>query len=564
MKPMETEGKTLLMNLPFWSPLIPAMGIAALKGFLQGYGFRVAALDAAAETTLLEFYNRYFDALKEMVPLEKRGNFFNIGHDVLRNHLVAGNCNRDETEYKELVKQLVYQTYFCESSDAQISGLNRIVAEFYTRLQTFILKRVETEKPSLLGLTAHSGNLGPTDFVFRIVKEKYPHIKTVMGGSIFFNHLAKGHPDLDYYLRTAPYIDKVIIGKGEVLLLKYLRGQLPENQRVYTREDLDPAEDEAYTNHLPDLSDFDLQKYFYLATASSESCPFRCSFCNFRTFFGEYKKRDPRPVVKEMTALQERYGHRLFFMNDALLNLTITDLSRELIKTDRVFYLDGYFMVDRAAGDIENTMLWRRAGFYRARMGIESGSPGVLEMMDKKITPDMIKAAVSALAYAGIKTTTYWVIGHPGETEEDFQKTLGLLEELKNDIWEAECNPFTYFFMGQGKGEKWAENRVLLYPETARHMLITQTWILDCQPDRQEIYDRVNRFVRRCRELDIPNPYSAGELYKADVRWEKLHKNAVPTLVDLVNENSDGDERKKVKKFITLQNKTAETGDFDF
>jgi len=156
------------------------------------------------------------------------------------------------------------------------------------------------------------------------------------------------------------------------------------------------------------------------------------------------------------------------------------------------------------------------------------------------------------------------VIGHPGETEEDFRQTLALLEELKNDIWQAECNPFTYFYTGQAKGDEWAGKRRLLYPESAGDMLLSRTWVLDCEPSRRECYDRVFRFVEHCKKLGIPNPYSADEIYHADERWKRLHKNAVPPLVDLIDNKWDRDDRENVKMFVALPGREVEEGDFDF
>jgi len=117
-------------------------------------------------------------------------------------------------------------------------------------------------------------------------------------------------------------------------------------------------------------------------------------------------------------------------------------------------------------------------------MGLESGSPRILEAMGKKITPARTREAVSALAQAGIKTTSYWVIGYPGETEEDFQQTLDLVEEMKDDLYEADCNPFAYFLTGPGGiGPVGEKNRSrLLYPPETRDMLMLQTWILDTPP----------------------------------------------------------------------------------
>ena len=557
--------KILLMTLPFWSPLIPTQGIASLKSFLQAYGYKVKAIDAAAENSFMELYNKYFKALEEIVPPGHWGNFYNIGHDVLRNHMMAHTNYTDENEYKKLVKILIAKTYYCDADETQVSGLNNILDELFSRIKEFTLNRLKEEKPTVLGLSTNSGNLAATRFVFELTREKYPDIRTVMGGCVFFNHLAIGNPDLEFFLeKTKSYIDKIIIGKGEILFLKYLEGELPESQRVFTQDAFDEDALNSYTFDIPDLSDYDLQKYLYLAATASSSCPFQCSFCNSRTFFGKYRKKDPGQTVKEIMKLQKKYGHKLFFMTDALLNPVITNLANEIIKKELTVYMDGYFIVDKKAKDIENTLLWRRGGFYRARLGAESWSQKVLDLIGKNITPELTKAVVSSLAHAGIKTTTYWVIGHPGETEDDFLQTLDLIEKLKNDIWQAECNPFTYFYVGQSNSEKWASKRALLYPGKARDMLLSQTWVLNCEPSREETYSRVFRFVEHCNKLGIPNPYSFDEIYKADERWKKLHKNAVPSIMELMNDNIDFDERKKVKKLLTLQNKPLEEGDFCF
>ncbi|MCP4147399.1 MAG: radical SAM protein, partial [bacterium] len=207
---------------------------------------------------------------------------------------------------------------------------------------------------------------------------------------------------------------------------------------------------------------------------------------------------------------------------------------------------------------------WRRGGFYRARIGVESGSQKVLDLMEKNITVDQIKSTVSSLAYAGIKTTAYIVVGHPGETEEDFQQTLTLMEELKDDIWEAECNPFTYFFSGQLKSAEWAAKRALLYPQWAKEMLITQTWYVNSEPTREAMYDRVARFVSHCRKLGISLPWSLKDVDNSDQRWKRLHKNAVPPLLELINKERYIDECKTVAQLHFARDTPGDDMDFDF
>jgi hypothetical protein len=240
------------------------------------------------------------------------------------------------------------------------------------------------------------------------------------------------------------------------------------------------------------------------------------------------------------------------------LNPVIQELADELAGFDSVFYWDGYLRVSDSAAEIENTLHWRRSGFYRARLGVESGSPQVLEKMGKQISPAQIKAAIRSLAFAGIKTTTYWVVGFPGETEEDFLKTLEIIAELRDDIYEAECNPFNYFPTGQVNSGSWAnKKKIPLYPD-ARDLLITKTWVLDHEPAREAVYGRVGRFVKHCEKLGIPNPYTLYDIDRADKRWEKLHKNAVPPLVDFKNKEQYIDECKWIKN-IDIAGKNFDT-----
>lgn len=199
---------------------------------------------------------------------------------------------------------------------------------------------------------------------------------------------------------------------------------------------------------------------------------------------------------------------------------------------------------------------------YRARLGIETGSPRLLKAMGKEITVEQSRAAIGSLANAGIKTTTYFVIGFPGETESDFSQTLDFLEEMKDNIWEVECNPFYYYYVGQPDNDKWAPSRKLLYPGYAKELLISQTWILDCPPSREERFDRMFRFVGHCKKLGIPNPYSTEEIYEADERWKSLHPNAVPGLIEFGNNSIYIEDNKKVKKLIPALETHRDDGDF--
>jgi len=543
--------KILLSILPYWAPVLPPVGLARLKRYLTTRGYDVKIADLIVKNESLEFYYGYFDALRECVPVEKQGNFKNLGHDVLQNHMMAHMNYQDEKEYVELVKILVYKTYYVDIDDTHARKLNQVVADYYEKLEEYFTFLLEFEEPDVLGITVYRGTLPASLFVMRLAREKFPHIKTVIGGGAFADSHAVGSPNFENLLEySKDFVDKVFIGEGELLFLKYLRGELPESKRVYSRDDIGGERLDFNQLDVPDFSDLNLRKYAYMPATASYGCPFHCSFCNDYKFWGKYRRRNAKKAVDEMVQLFEMVelnrvnkGHQLFFFTDSLLNPSINEVSEELIKKDASLYYDGYYKVDKASADMENTFLWRKSGLYRVRLGVESGSQKVLDMMSKGITPDQIRKTVTSFAMAGVKTTTYWVIGHPGETEEDFQMTLDLVEELKNEIYQAECNPFLYHFSGQNSAEKWEEKRKLLYPEWGRKLLIFDSWTLEMEPLRELAYERMHRFVAHCAKLGIPNPYSFKEIFDADQRWKKLQKFAVPPLdefsdpQDLIKEN---------------------------
>jgi len=556
--------KMLLAHLPYWVPLIPPMGLAFIKGFLQEYGCRVKAVDLNIENDFKELYDSYFRVFEKYVPADKRGNFYHIGHDVLQQHMMAHINYTDETEYIQLVKILIDTVFFSNACKEQVLEHIEIVREFYLLLENYFVKLFQEEKPTVLGLTVYKGTMAPALFVFKLAKKCVPGIQTVMGGGVFVTTLVAGTTDMENFLeRTQDYIDKIMIGKGEVFMLKLLRDDLPASQRVFTAKDVFAGEVDIFPTNLPDLSDFALHNYPYITSSASNGCLHNCSFCNSSTFYGRYRQRPIQHTVREMIELYETYQRRLFFMTDALLNPIIGELAYTVNQSGHALYYDGYFRVDEASCDLENTMKWRQGGFYRARLGVETGSQRLLDIMGKNITVEQTRAALGGLAYAGIKPTAYFVVGHPGETEEDFQMTLDLIEEIKNDIWQAECSPF-YYYPSQPGEDNWREKKSALYPENAEEILMMQTWIVDGEPSREVLCNRVARFAHHCKMLGIPNPYSLKEIHDADERWKKLHDNAVPPLVELMNADHLYLENKELKLLQFAQNNQNYDSDFGF
>ena len=542
----------------------------------------ISTLASAVEMEFRDIYDTYFDILEEHIPEDRRGNFQSMKLDILQNHLTAylNHRNRLETpgyrnlvdlpcenkgQYVRLIGILIYKTFYLEAGEDLVHRLDGVVAEFFRRLERYYLHLLEETGPTVVGLSVCIGMMAASLFAFKLTKERYPHIKTVMGGGIYADDLALGSSNLAYFAEKTPYIDTLIVGEGELLFLKYLRGELPPDRKIYSINDLGTERLDLAAVSIPSFDDFKLDRYPYLSANASVGCPFNCKFCTIPEQWGKYRKKKPKQLAAELNRMYRKYGSQLFLLVDSLLNPIVTGLARELIDSPTPLYWDGSLRVSPAVCDTDNTFLWRKGGFYRAHLGVETGSQRVLDLMDKGITVDQIRTAVSALARAGVKTTTFWVVGYPGETEEDFLQSLRLTEELKDDLYETTIRPYLYYEMKEELvGPPREEGKsVLLYPPETKEKLLVETRVMETEPSREETVRRLNRFNAHIQALGIPNPYSLYQVNRADKRWKELHENAVPPLVAFKEKNTRIDECRYVEKPVYLQ-RTMEDEDEEF
>lgn len=560
------DQKIVLALLPYWTPQLPPMGISCIKAYLIQHGFKhVVGIDANTDVHLRQGYDDYIGRLREIIPNRKRGNFRSIGNDVWQNHMMAHMTYTDEEEYRDLVKKLVWEVFFHEIDDDLTTEFIDYIKAFFVQLENFIDDFLEREKPDVFGLSAFIGTLPASVFAAKLAKKKNPGILTVLGGGAFTDQLGLGSPNLDYFVEnSAGYMDKLIIGEGEILFKKLLLGQLPEDQRVFTIRDIEGEVVDLTTAPIPDIEDYDLEHYPTLGFFTSRSCPFVCNFCSDPVLWGRYRKKNPEQVVKEFTEIYNRYGYQLFIMTDLLMNPQVDALSDALIESPISFYYDCPMRISEEGCNPENTMKWRRGGYYRAEMGCESGSPRVLELMNKKITINQIRGTLTAMAEAGIKTTTYWVIGYPGETEEDFQMTLDLVEELKDYIYEAMNNAFWYYQAGPVNNKNWQDRSYPLFDDKQREMLMLQQWQLNLEPNREVRYNRVARFVDHITRLGIPDINRLQDIHKADLRWKRLHKNAVPPMLDFDRGAVYIDENKRLRELQKVQHSLKHDDNWGF
>lgn len=87
--------------------------------------------------------------------------------------------------------------------------------------------------------------------------------------------------------------------------------------------------------------------------------------------------------------------------------------------------------VDMVSDDVlEAVKLYTNGWIY---FGIESGSNIMLKHMKKGITVDRVREAVESARKHGVKVAGSFIVGYPGEEDEDFNATMDLADELMLD-----------------------------------------------------------------------------------------------------------------------------------
>lgn len=515
------DGKIFLMKPTFFSPLTPPLGIALLKTFLGRYGYSVQCYDFNVDSKLWRTHHKYFEILRSLESITITDGYSKLWY-ILNAHLLSYTNGADHSICTQVLETIM-PIYGLPIDLNAIGKLMTIADELFVRLEELV-SDIDFSDFSVVGTSTYTTSLASSLFLLRRIKQDYPHIITVMGGGVFADDLALGSENLQTLVDEYQCVDHIILGEGELLMLELLEGTL-EHKKVISIEDIQRKTLSMGEAPIPDFSDFDMNAYMHLSIEGARSCPFECSFCSETIQWGSYRRKPKNMLAQQMDSLSERYQNNTYFMGDSLMNPYIMDLSRGLLNSNTSILYDGYFRADKIALNTDRVQMWARSGLFRTRLGVESASADILNLMDKKTTPETISGVLKTLSNAGIRTTTYWIVGFPGETEKHFQETLDFIREHHHYIYELEAHPYYYYPYGQ-IGSRLYECAPL-YPDHVSEVTKFRWWdVLGVQPTRLERYDRLRRITDLAAELGLPNIYSIQERYQAETRWRELHPAA--------------------------------------
>src|SRR5262245_49198526 len=166
---------------------------------------------------------------------------------------------------------------------------------------------------------------------------------------------------------------------------------------------------------------------------TSRGCPAACTFCSSPDFWGRALRfRSAAHMIDEVRLLRERHGVVYVSVRDD----TFTANRRRVIDFCRGLSDSGIDLLWDCQSRVnivdEERLAWmRRAGCTHIQYGVESGSPRMLERLNKGIRLDEIRAAAAMTRRVGLGLSIYLITGIDSETDADLGSTLRLIEEIR-------------------------------------------------------------------------------------------------------------------------------------
>ena len=321
----------------------------------------------------------------------------------------------------------------------------KIIDNYVINSYTKCLESIDSESPKYLLLTGYLGG-----YSYKFLKKfshdiKYLSPKTtiIMGGP-----MATTIPEL---IISKTDVDIVVIGEGEITIVDLLHTLEKKNDLFnvngicfkdtsgnifYTKnreriKNLDSLPQPAYeffpiNNYIDYLNR--TNRCWELCT--SRGCYGRCSFCK-RVFGNKITFMSPKKVVEEMCNIYNTYNmDRFNFVND---NFLIDDKYIESFcnclkkcKIDFKWRFQG--RADRI--NIKSVRLMKSVGLYSISLGLESGSPKILDEMNKRLDIKKVEKNVRDIIKEGITVHASFIVGMPSETEKTIDETINYIKRI--------------------------------------------------------------------------------------------------------------------------------------
>ncbi|MBN2119848.1 MAG: radical SAM protein [Candidatus Omnitrophica bacterium] len=379
------SDKVLLVMCPCWGIDNPPLGLASIGAYLKSRGIPAKALDLN-----IEIYYRASDKLKELWDFSHSSQWWIP--------------SVFESKTKPLFREQI----------------------------VWAAEQIIKEDADVIGFSVYAPNRLFTAEVIKEIRRLAPDKKIILGGRGIYDQLER-------YSFPDDLVDFFVIGEGEELLCKILKGDYQEAGIIRKGQDNTSAYFMKSLEDFPLITyeDFPLGKYREksISLLMNRGCSFRCGFCNDWRYIGKLRTRNPKAIYQEIEYHLIHNGIKKFYFNDQAINVNVRELEKLCD-----FVIEAKFRIEWTALAIPSKSLnygllckMKKAGLRTLNYGIESGSQRVLKLMNKSINLGEVKEVLENTRKAGIDTQLNFVVGFPGENEEDFAKTKEFIRSnLKN------------------------------------------------------------------------------------------------------------------------------------
>lgn len=301
-----------------------------------------------------------------------------------------------------------------------------------------VCKVIKDTVPDFIGIKMYTGTFKSAQNVAEIAKELNPEIKIIAGGT---------HPTLDPIgtMKTGVY-DYVVRGEGEYTVLELMNGidayQIKGITFKSEKGEIVNNADRGFIENLDSLP-FPQRDNYYSGNSkidvgsiiTSRGCPFQCTYCASPQIWDKKTRyRGVDNVLEELEYMTKSKGVSLIRFQDDTFTLN-KKRAMEILEGILSKGLNIKWVCDTRVDKLDKELLqiMKKSGCIRVKIGVESGSDEILKRVKKGISLEQIRNAVKLIKEIAIPLTAYFMIGFPGETDDDVRKTIQFAEEINAD-----------------------------------------------------------------------------------------------------------------------------------
>ena len=237
-------------------------------------------------------------------------------------------------------------------------------------------------------------------------------------------------------LNKIPEIDLVLGNNEKVDIVKYVEDYINENENNIEIEDV------MQSRLFSDFGDITFTEKTRAVVKIQDGCDRFCSYCIIPYARGRVRSRKPESIISEITKIAEKdikevviTGiHIASYGKDFKEEYKLIDLLEERNKIDgieriRLGSIEPLLITDEFVERLKKL----DKICHHFHLSLQSGCDETLKRMNRRYTTEQFKEIVKRLrnTYSDVNLTTDIIVGFPGETEEEFEKTYRFLDEIK-------------------------------------------------------------------------------------------------------------------------------------